>query len=72
MIAAELDAFKAAGMQNGVAFDEYVLGPYEEFLNGGSKFVLTAKPTEPIALSHIDLYKPSDVPALLNLSAEVL
>lgn len=46
--------------------------PYERFLAGGSRFVLTAKPSKPIALTQIDLYKPEDVPALLNLSAEVL
>ena len=58
--------------RGGVAFDEYVMVPYQKFLTGGSKFILTAKPNEPIGLSQIDLYKPEDVPALLNLSAEVL
>ena len=72
IIAAELDAFKAAGMENGIAFDEFVMIPYQKFLSGGSKFVLTAKPSEPISLSQIDLYKPADVPALLNLTAETL
>jgi len=71
MIAAELDAFRAVGMQIGIAFDEYVMEPYEKFLSGGSTFILTAHPTQPINLSQIDLYKPTDVPALLNLSAEV-
>jgi len=71
MIAAELDAFRAAGMQIGIRFDEYVMEPYEKFLSGGSTFILTARPTEPINLSQINLYKPTDVPALLNLSAEV-
>ncbi len=71
VIAAELDAFRAAGMQSGIAFDEYVMKPYEKFLSGGSSFILTARPPHPINLSQIDLYKPSDVPALLNLSAEV-
>ena len=74
MIAAELDAFRAAGMQIGIAFDEfdeYVMEPYEKFLSGGSTFILTASPTQPINLSQINLYKPTDVPALLNLSAEV-
>ena len=51
---------------------DYVLGPYKEFLAGKSTFVLTAKPAEPINLSQIDLYKPADVPALLNLSGEAL
>jgi hypothetical protein len=69
---AQLEAFRIAGMESGIAFDEYVMEPYEKFLAGGSRFVLTAKPSEPITLTQIDLYKPEDVPALLNLSAEVL
>ena len=62
----------ASGLENGIEFDEYVVEPYKEFLAGKSTFVLTAKPNQPINLSQIDLYKPSDVPALLNLSGEVL
>lgn len=69
---AQLDAFSASGLDNGIEFDEYVVEPYKEFLNGKSTFIITAKPSEPINLSQIDLYKPSDVPALLNLSGEVL
>ncbi len=72
VLVAEMDAFKAAGMESGIEFDEYVMVPYQKFLSGGSKFIITAKPNEPISLSQIDLYKPEDVPALLNLSAEVL
>ena len=68
---AELHAFQAAGLQNGIAFDEIVLVPYQKFLAGGSKFILTAKPNKPVSLSQIDLYKPTDVPALLNLTADV-
>lgn len=45
--------------------------PYKEFLAGKSTFILTAKPSNPVNLSEIDLYKPSDVPALLNLVGEV-
>ena len=71
ILAAELDAFQAAGIENGIAFDEFVVIPYQKFLAGGSKFVLTADPNEPINLSQIDLYRPEDVPALLNLSAQV-
>ena len=71
VLAAELDAFQAAGLENGISFDEYVMIPYQKFLSGGSKFILTAQPNKPISLSQIDLYKPTDVPALLNLSAEV-
>ena len=71
VLMAEMDSFKAAGLQNGIAFDEYVMIPYQKFLAGASKFIMTAQPNKPINLSQIDLYKPTDVPALLNLSAEV-
>lgn len=66
---AQIDSFKFVGESNGVEFDQYMLDPYKEFLLGKSTLVVTAKPHEPIALSQIDLYKPSDVPALLNLAA---
>lgn len=69
---AQIDALLTSGMENGIEFDDYVIGPYKEFLAGKSTFVLTAKPSEPISLSQIDLYKPSDLPALLNLSGEAL
>lgn len=72
ILLAQLDAFTASGLENGLEFDDYVIGPYKEFLAGHSTFVLTAKPSEPVTLTQIDLYKPSDVPALLNLSGEVL
>jgi hypothetical protein len=67
---AQLDAFSNSGLENGIEFDDHIMEPYKEFLAGKSSFVLTAKPGEPIALSQIGLYKPSDVPALLNLSGE--
>ena len=66
---AQMDSFKFVGESNGVVFDQYMLDPYREFLLGKSQLVVTAKPNEPIAFSQIDLYKPSDVPALLNLAA---
>lgn len=69
---ARIDALKVTGLENGIEFDDYVVAPYREFLAGKSTFVLTAKPSEPVSLSQIDLYKPSDVPALLNLSGEAL
>ena len=68
---AQLDAFEYFGESNGIVFDEYLLEPYQEFLRGKSTIVFTAQPGEPVNFSHIDLYKPSDVPALLNLSASV-
>ena len=66
---AQVDSFKYIGSNNGIEFDQYMLDPYKEFLKGKSTLVVTAKPNEPIAFSQIDLYKPSDVPALLNLAA---
>lgn len=69
ILAAQLDAFMQFGAENGIEFDEYVVDPYLEFLKGKDTLVITAAPSEPIALSQIDLYKPSDVPALLQLEA---
>lgn len=68
---AQLDALNYVGESNGIVFDEYVIEPYKEYLDSRSSITFTAKPNEPISLSQIDLYKPSDVPALLNLSATV-
>ncbi len=39
-------------------------------LNGKSKLAVTAQPSEPVPINQIILYAPSDVPALLDLSAE--
>jgi hypothetical protein len=72
ILKAQLDSFKFVGEENGIEFDEYVLDPYKEFLAGKSTLIFTARPNEPIAISQIDLYKPSDVPALLNLEATAL
>ncbi|MDH3748264.1 MAG: hypothetical protein OER97_08655 [Gammaproteobacteria bacterium] len=70
ILEAQLDAFRHFGSESGIEFDEYVMEPYKEFLEGKSTLVVTAKPNEPVTLSQITLYKPSDVPALLQLSAE--
>lgn len=67
---AQVDAFRYVGSQAGIEFDDYVMDPYREFLDGKSTLVVTANPLEPVAMSSIALYKPSDVPALLQLSAE--
>jgi len=72
ILQAQLDSFKFVGEENGIEFDEYVLDPYMEFIGGKSTLIVTAQPNEPIAISQIDLYKPSDVPALLNLEATAL
>jgi hypothetical protein len=66
---AQMDAFKYSGESNGIEFDKLILDPYQAFLEGKSKLFITARPSKPIAFSQIDLYKPSDVPALLRLEA---
>jgi hypothetical protein len=70
IVAAQLDKLSYYGEALGIEFDEYVLAPYTEFVGGKSKLVITAKPNTPISIDQISLYKPSDVPALLNLTAE--
>jgi hypothetical protein len=66
---AQVESFKYVGASSGIEFDQYIIDPYKEFLLGKPTLVVTAKPTEPVAISQIDLYAPSDVPALLNLAA---
>jgi hypothetical protein len=68
-LTAQLDSFRFIGRSNGIEFDQYILDPYKEFLLGKPTLVVTARPNNPIAFSQIDLYKASDVPALLNLAA---
>ena len=65
-----METFKFMGAEMGIEFDEYVLEPLAEFLNGGTSLTFTADPNDPVTISQITLYKPSDVPALLQLSAE--
>ena len=68
-LSAQVDSFMTIGESNGIEFDQYIIDPYKEFVLGKPTLVVTAKPNNPVAFSQIDLYKPSDVPALLNLSA---
>ena len=72
IFAAQMEAFHFMGKVNGIEFDEYMIDPYQDFLRGGSSLVITARPREPISLTQIKLYKPSDVPALLDLSAQAM
>lgn len=69
VVAAKIDAFMEFGKESGIVFDDQIVEPYRDFLGGKSTFVITAKPHEPVTVSQIGLYKPSDVPALLNLTA---
>jgi hypothetical protein len=65
---AHLDALHFFGESNGIAFDEKVVGPYKEYLGGKSTLVIAAEPSSPLDLTQLRFYKPTDVPALLNLS----
>lgn len=69
ILAARLNALQYRGKSNGIEFDEYVIDPYKEYLAGKSTLIITARPREPLDLARIEKYKPSDVPALLNLEA---
>lgn len=66
---AQIESFEFVGETYGIEFDQYMVDPFKEFLLGKSTLVITAQPLNPVAFSQIDLYKPSDVPALLNLAA---
>ena len=69
---AKLETFNDFGAQTGIVFDDQIIEPFVDYLKGGkSSFVLSANPIEPVNLSQIGLYKASDVPALLNLTAAV-
>jgi len=66
---AHINALQYFGKQNGIHFDSYTTDPYKEYLAGKSTLTITARPREPLDLERIKKYKPSDVPALLNLEA---
>ncbi len=66
---AHVDALQYFGKQNHIEFDKYVIDPYKEYLAGKPTLIVTARPREPLQLARITKYRPSDVPALLNLEA---
>jgi hypothetical protein len=66
---AQIDSVTFFGESNGIEFDQYLIDPYKEFLLGKPTLVVTAQPMSPVAFSQLDMYTPSDVPALLNLAA---
>jgi len=66
---AHLNSLEYFGEKFGIEFDEYVIEPYKDFVAGKTTFIATARPRSPLYLSKIDNYRPSDVPALLNLEA---
>ena len=69
ILRAHINALQYAGNTVGIKFDKHVIDPYKEYLTDKSTFVATAKPRDPVYLARISRYKPSDVPALLNLEA---
>ena len=69
ILQAHLNAMQYFGSTMGIKFDRYVLKPYKEFLGGKPVFIVTANPREPLELTTINKYRPSDVPALLRLEA---
>jgi hypothetical protein len=70
VIAAQVREIQTVARQSGVELDAMLLEPYTDFLHGKQRFTLTSAPPRPVDLTRVSLYKPSDVPNLLNLSAE--
>jgi hypothetical protein len=70
VIAAQLRELHAVARDNGMELDAMIVQPYTDFLLGKQRFTLIAQPPKPVDLTQLSLYKPSDVPNLLNLMAE--
>jgi hypothetical protein len=70
VLAAQLREVQALALQSGMELDALLMEPYTDFLLGKRRFTLTSAPPKPVDLSRVSLYKPSDVPNLLNLTAE--
>jgi hypothetical protein len=70
VLAVQLREVQALARESGMELDALIMQPYTDFLLGKQRFTLTSKPTRPVDLTRLSLYKPSDVPNLLNLSAE--
>jgi hypothetical protein len=70
VIAAQLRELHTLARDNGMELDAMIVQPYTDFLLGKQRFTLIAQPPKPVDLTQISLYKPSDVPNLLNLTAE--
>jgi hypothetical protein len=70
VIAAQLREIHAFAREAGMELDALLIEPYTDFLLGKERFTLTSAPPKPVDLTRVSLYKPSDVPNLLNLMAE--
>ncbi len=56
----------------GIAPDQPILQDYRQFLTQGSELKVSSRPFDPKKFSYMSLYKPEDMPDLLNISTEVL
>jgi len=72
VIAAQILELETVARSSGMELDAMLIGPYTEFLRGKQRITVTSKPNRPVDLTRISLYKPSDVPNLLNLTAEAI
>jgi hypothetical protein len=70
VLAAQLREVQALALRSGMELDAMLMEPYTDFLLGKRRFTVTSAPPKPVDLSRVSLYKPSDVPNLLNLTAE--
>jgi hypothetical protein len=70
VLAAQLREVQSLALRSGVELDALLIQPYTDFLLGKQRFTLMSAPPKPVDLSRVSLYKPSDVPNLLNLTAE--
>jgi hypothetical protein len=70
VVAAQLREIQKVAGELGIELDAPLIEPYTDFLLGKRRFTLTSAPPRPIDLTSVSLYKPSDVPNLLNLTAE--
>jgi hypothetical protein len=70
VLAVQLREVHELARQSGMELDALIIQPYTDFLLGKQRFTLIAQPPKPIDLTRLSLYKPSDVPNLLNLTAE--
>jgi hypothetical protein len=72
VLAVQLREAHDVARETGMELDELIIQPYTDFLLGKQRFTLIAQPVRPVDLTRLSLYKPSDVPNLLNLTAEAL
>jgi hypothetical protein len=70
VIAVQLRDVHELARRSGMELDALIIQPYTDFLLGKQRFTLISQPPKPIDLTRLGLYKPSDVPNLLNLTAE--